>query len=76
MKQNWLSNKNIKLFLILYEKEKPNWPTAAHTCTTRAAARWCGPREVGPLARRPTARESHARWQFSKRGLTLLPNHN
>ena len=30
IKQNWITIKNKKLFLILYEKEKSNWPSVAH----------------------------------------------
>ena len=29
IKQNWLTIKNKKLFLILYEKEEANWPSVA-----------------------------------------------
>ena len=29
IKQNWITIKNKKLFLILYEKEEANWPSMA-----------------------------------------------
>ena len=62
IKQNWLTIKNKKLFLILYEKEEANWPS-----TTQ--------RGRGPRAEAAHGGGAHARWHFYKRDLILAPNY-
>ena len=62
IKQNWLTIKNKKLFLILYEKEEANWPSVAQ----------CG---RGPRTKATHAGGARARLRFYKRDLILAPNY-